>query len=338
MLTLPIPVFVALILGFIALRHLVLRDRSWLFLALLAACALQSVIISLTQHYGLRALDPVQPVTAVFAPVLAWLAFRTAAFEPLKLPRDGVHVLAPALVAFCVAFAPLTLDGVIPLLYLAYGGAMLVQMRREDSLPLVRLDAGPLPGRVWRAMAWLLILSALSDVLIALAFGFGQGWLRPIIVSVFTSFTLCGLGLLSMSPHVEAVSEPDAPAAPDPAPTSEAEAALIARLDAMMTDAQLYLDPDLTLSRLARKLHVPIKQLSTTINRTKGENVSRYVNGFRVRHAYALLEAGESVTEAMLASGFNTKSNFNREFLRVTGKPPSQVVRAEGSPDGAGSA
>ena len=31
---------------------------------------------------------------------------------------------------------------------------------------------------------------------------------------------------------------------------------------------------------------------------------------------------GLALCEAMLASGFNTKSNFNREFLRVKGKAP----------------
>ena len=31
---------------------------------------------------------------------------------------------------------------------------------------------------------------------------------------------------------------------------------------------------------------------------------------------------GETVTNAMLLSGFNTKSNFNREFLRVVGEAP----------------
>ena len=30
----------------------------------------------------------------------------------------------------------------------------------------------------------------------------------------------------------------------------------------------------------------------------------------------------------MLASGFNTKSNFNREFLRVTGKNPSDWLKS----------
>lgn len=36
------------------------------------------------------------------------------------------------------------------------------------------------------------------------------------------------------------------------------------------------------------------------------------------------LQQGENITEAMLGSGFNTKSNFNREFLRITGKTPRE--------------
>jgi AraC-like DNA-binding protein len=89
-----------------------------------------------------------------------------------------------------------------------------------------------------------------------------------------------------------------------------------------------YLDPNLTLAHLARKLRVPAKALSATINRATGENVSRFVNAERIRHAQSLLLRGEAVTEAMLASGFNTKSNFNREFLRVTGKNPSDWLKS----------
>jgi AraC-like DNA-binding protein len=32
----------------------------------------------------------------------------------------------------------------------------------------------------------------------------------------------------------------------------------------------------------------------------------------------------------MLSAGFNTKSNFNREFLRVAGVPPSEWLRENG--------
>ena len=51
------------------------------------------------------------------------------------------------------------------------------------------------------------------------------------------------------------------------------------------------------------------------------------------RHQSAKHQAISSVmpTSAMLASGFNTKSNFNREFLRVTGETPS-AYRARVAP------
>ena len=72
------------------------------------------------------------------------------------------------------------------------------------------------------------------------------------------------------------------------------------------------------------------KQLSATINRATGGNVSRYVNGFRIRHACERLKAGDNVTSAMLNSGFNTKSNFNREFLRTTGYSPRVWLATNG--------
>ena len=114
----------------------------------------------------------------------------------------------------------------------------------------------------------------------------------------------------------------------------EADEALVARLDTLLEGRRLCLDPELTLARLARALHVPVKQLSAAINRSTGGNVSRHVNGYRIREACRALEAGASVTEAMLASGFNTKSNFNREFRRVTGRTPSawRRIGAGGKP------
>ena len=320
-----------LILGFLALRHAVLRDRSVLFLVLLAACAIQSLVISLTQHYGLSQLAMVQPVTAVAAPPLAWLTFQSGALRPLDPNRDGLHALGPAFTAFCTLFAPLTLDVVVPALFAGYGVAILIRLRGDSTLPLARLEAGPLPARIWKAVGVLLILSALSDILIAVAIGLGHGGLRPLIISVFTSVTLLGIGLLSLSRAAAGtVEDPPEETGPEPSP-SEEEAALVARVDALMNQHRPYLDPDLTLTRLARRLHVPIKQLSAVINRAKGENVSRYVNGFRIRHACTQLAEGSSVTEAMLSSGFNTKSNFNREFARVTGRSPSAFLRAEGT-------
>ncbi|QDY69275.1 helix-turn-helix domain-containing protein [Qingshengfaniella alkalisoli] len=222
----------------------------------------------------------------------------------------------------------MTLDVVLPALFAGYGVAILVRLRTDDALPLARLGSGPLPARIWKAISLLLIISAVSDVLIAVTLLLGHAEWRPLIISVVTSFTLLGIGLLSLSHDAEGKAEEGSDGtAPETSHPSEEDAALIARLDALMRNDRLHLDPDLTLARLARRLHVPIKQLSAAINRTTGENISRYVNGFRVRGACTLLESGESVTQAMLGSGFNTKSNFNREFSRVMGQSPSAFLR-----------
>lgn len=329
MLTLPITLAVALILGFLALRHAVLRDRPVLFLVLLAVCAVQALVISLTQHYGLSQLSVIQPITAVTVPPLAWLSFQSAALRPLDPKRDVLHMLGPAFTTFCTVFAPATLDMVLPALFAGYGLAILIRLRRDNTLPLARLEAGPLPARIWKTVSVLLFLSALSDILIAVVVGLGYVGMRPLIISIFTSFTLLGIGLISLSRDAEGnLEEAPTQIEPQPDPTVK-DAALIARLDALMRMDRPYLDSDLTLTRLARRLHVPIKQLSAAINRAKDENVSRYVNGFRIRHACQQLDEGDNVTEAMLSSGFNTKSNFNREFARVTGQSPSAYMNAK---------
>nr|WP_272212922.1 helix-turn-helix domain-containing protein [Marinicella sp. W31]MDC2878850.1 helix-turn-helix domain-containing protein [Marinicella sp. W31] len=82
----------------------------------------------------------------------------------------------------------------------------------------------------------------------------------------------------------------------------------MARLDALLASETLYLDPALTLSRLARRLKLPAKTLSAAVNRATNDNVSRHINRYRIMHACNRLKDGDNVTAAMLESGFNTKS------------------------------
>jgi AraC-like DNA-binding protein len=54
-------------------------------------------------------------------------------------------------------------------------------------------------------------------------------------------------------------------------------------------------------------------------------NVSQYVNQRRIQQAAEwLISSDRPVTDIMLQAGFSTKSNFNREFLRVYGISPSE--------------
>ena len=328
MLVIPLPLAVALVLGFLLIKRLVAGHRPVLFSLLLAICAMQSLIVALAQYYGLAMAQVVQPITATWIPPVAWLAFSSAAFRPGKWTADWPHLLPPLFSGFCLLFAPATLDPVIVGVFAGYGGAMVLTLVRSGpDLPMTSLQAGPIPYRIWQAVAAVLLVSAAGDLAIAIAFSFGWESLLQPIVSAGSALTLLGIGLLSLMPAVQAPveitvsGEQDAEADPPPEP-SEVDRSLVNRLDAFLETQPLYLDPGLTLNRLSSRMKVPAKQLSAAVNRVKGENVSRLINAYRIAHACRLLEAGGSVTGAMLDSGFNTKSNFNREFSRVTGKSP----------------
>ena len=317
---LPIPAFAALILGWLAVRQAMLGRR--LLAGFLALCALQSVMTALAVGYEVTQLRPLMPVTAAMIPALAWVTFRRALFGPSPML---VHLAGPLFVAFARIFAPQTVDVAVSGVFLAYGAAIWLTLFRVPDLPLPRIGAGSLPARLWRAIGTLLIVSAIGDGLIALAYASGHqawaGWL----ISLFASGSLLAIGLIGTAP--EAVGDGDA-AAPQTPQADADDAATVERLDDFLRRDKAFLDPDLSLQRLARRLHLPEKRLSMAVNRVTGGNVSRYINGWRIDHACGLIGAGQSITEAMLASGFNTKSNFNREFLRIKGQSPSDWSNA----------
>lgn len=325
--TFPIPVFAAAVLGFLFVRLWRGQGRlSWLA-ALVGLCGVQALIIALAQHYAVPGTRALQPVMAAGLPGLAWMAFQSTARRPAT-PRDVIHAVGPALILGLMGVFPPLIDPALLALYLGYGAAILWAVARSaDDLPQHRLEAGDVPRRIWQVIGVVLIASALGEVVIIAIQIAGLGHLRPWFISLFSMANLILIGGLSLSDALGGQeAEPEAPAPTlDPVDSAQ-DAEIMARLSALMTRDRPYLDPDLTLTRLARRLSLPVKQLSSAINRTTGENVSRYINAARVAAAQQALQSGETVTGAMLSAGFATKSNFNREFLRVTGQTPSQFL------------
>ena len=66
--SLPIPMIIALVLGFLFAALVLRRDRHWLLAVLVGACALQGLVISLGHHYGVGLFMAVQPVSAMLIP------------------------------------------------------------------------------------------------------------------------------------------------------------------------------------------------------------------------------------------------------------------------------
>jgi len=127
------------------------------------------------------------------------------------------------------------------------------------------------------------------------------------------------------------------PASPLPEatlPAAELAPELLAwrdKLLALMAEEQPWLEPELTLTEVAKRLRLTPGLLSKVINTGCGQNFNDFVNTYRVREAQRLLAdprfAHYSLVGVALESGFNSRSTFNRVFKKLVGQAPSEFTR-----------
>ncbi len=91
---------------------------------------------------------------------------------------------------------------------------------------------------------------------------------------------------------------------------------------------KIYVEPDLTLKKLAEILGATQNQVSQLINEQFGRNFYEFINGYRVELAKKLLVSEEYKNESILSIafdvGFQSKSTFNAVFKKLTKTTPSQ--------------
>jgi YesN/AraC family two-component response regulator len=102
---------------------------------------------------------------------------------------------------------------------------------------------------------------------------------------------------------------------------------LYERLSGFMANEKPFLDPDLTIEDLSRKLTTNRTYLSHIINEVCGKNFSTYVNEYRVAEARRILADIKgnrySVEDVGKISGFGTKSSFYNSFKTIIGVTPA---------------
>lgn len=82
----------------------------------------------------------------------------------------------------------------------------------------------------------------------------------------------------------------------------------------------------LTVADVAARVGVHPFHLSKVFRRFRRQTIGDYVQRLRVRHAAALLSAGEmSLAEVSMAAGFSDQSHFTRVCRRVTGTTPGAL-------------
>lgn len=358
--SIPLPFVISLVLCLILVRMLRQgQARFGLFFMLVAVFAVQAVMSGLNWNVGWQPARFIQPVLAAVLPALSFVAFdQLRRRNPGKASGLWLHLLPACLVAGLVAFWRAPIDIVLFAIHLGYGLALLrVARLGPGALAAVRLGDERAAYRALVAVAVLLVLTAFVDAAISVDFYFRDGQQARRLLTVASVLWLAVAGYAATAaddtrPDTDPEAAKESPAsafAGAPAAskeTVEADATVLARVEALMAEQHLYRDPDLTLERLARRAGIPARQISAALNRAFGRNVSQIVNEYRVGDARRRLSAThDPVTVVMLEAGFGTKSNFNREFLRVTGMTPSAFrsagdgAKAESqSDDGAASA
>lgn len=296
----------------------------------IAGCSLLVLLSALRWQFDHVLLRQLQSIVAIALPPLAWHCF--ASFTGQRFRRKSVAFVAPPSLALALnLIAPATTDAVLMVLYLGYGCALIRTARQGgDTFIFRRLsDSGSTSVLAFIAGVFL-CFSGLTDLAIALDFHFYQGQQAPQLVALSQAILLpfiCFAIVCSSRPPLPA-EDPAPQPADDNQSDNEEHAATYQRAETLICEQRLFLNPDLTLNTLARKTGIPARQISKAVNLTCGCNVSQWINGFRIDYAQQLLRTTAlPVTEVMLEAGFATKSNFHREFMRISAMSPTDYRR-----------
>ena len=93
-----------------------------------------------------------------------------------------------------------------------------------------------------------------------------------------------------------------------------------------------YLNAQLTLEELAKMIDIPKHHLTEILNVDLNTNFYHYINGLRIKEAMRLMRNGQfdgNLLHVCFASGFKSKSTFNKYFKELTGTTPKAFRERE---------
>ncbi|MGK9175659.1 AraC family transcriptional regulator [Yokenella regensburgei] len=333
--SLPFPI-VTLFILLILLAKVCLQpgEKSRGVMYFIAGCALLVMMSALRWAFDAVIFRQLQSLFAILFPPLVWRCFTDLTLHK-KTWHITTSVIPPTLALLVNLGWPDATDGALVMLYLGYGIALLrTGWSGADAFALIRLSDSPTTSMMAFAAGGFLCFSSLTDLAIAWDFSQFSGRHAPLLVAISQGILLpfiC-LAILFSGRKIIPISASELPEPSEPDVAAPEDQQLCQRLEKTLAERELFLDCDLTLQSLARKTGIPARQISRAINRTHDCNVSQWINGFRIRYAQHLLLSSQApVTQVMLEAGFATKSNFNREFVRISGMSPTDFRRTAAS-------
>jgi AraC-like DNA-binding protein len=111
--------------------------------------------------------------------------------------------------------------------------------------------------------------------------------------------------------------------------SSEQAGRIAAKIEVAMERDKVYLDPSISLYKLARQVGAPANHISQTLNEHLETSFFDYVNRWRIRAAKPCIASGsETILDVAMMVGFNARSSFYKAFRRETGQTPSEYRQA----------
>lgn len=103
------------------------------------------------------------------------------------------------------------------------------------------------------------------------------------------------------------------------------------KLSELMDMEKPYLNPDLSLTELAKTLKTNTTILSAVINQRFGRNFNDFINAYRIEEFLKLSKQKDYKNLTLLAiaydCGFNSKATFNRAFKKIKKRSPSELIK-----------
>lgn len=110
--------------------------------------------------------------------------------------------------------------------------------------------------------------------------------------------------------------------------TKEEAETIMAKLKMVMEVERLYIDPEITLPKVATKFQIRPHKLSQVINQQLNMTFNEYINSYRIKEIKSIMKLPEyqnlKIASIAFDYGFNTISSFNTAFKKFTNFTPSQ--------------
>jgi len=329
------------ICGLVALHLLFATARfkqlQWLLAAFFGLFSVLLVLTTIQLNAPQIRVNQIKIFSTLLFLSVGYLCCRTMA-RPRHLfsvEKVGWHLLPIALAGAVAVFSPGQLfDVVVIVVEVAYV-ALLVRLVAPGPSAIDYPRRFQMIAYRWTQIFLIFYCCLLvADIAIAIQMSDGRlvGQSSALVVTMgglFIVAAFVGLGAMGQNSVFAWLTEkPPVRTAKPPISPDEESRAFTTTVVQTIAAPQNYGDEDLTITKLAKRMGVPARKVSEAINRDLSCSFSELLSRERIKAAKKLMETsdgrGMSIIDVAFEVGFRSKSNFNKEFKKITGCTPSE--------------